>query len=173
MKSFSNLAEDLVACFRLIERCQNALKASQGNGTQLVLAGTAMDVQTVFEETDSELLQLAGVCQNVELYPDLDPATAVLRRSQLLDNVLYRDNLEPIFMTLSIEDQLRVGNAFMRRLAHEADPANPALGAKHVISLIDAGEKLSEYFGTDLTALLNSTKQVGPIFARTLLMERQ
>jgi hypothetical protein len=154
MKRFSDLAEDLVACWRLIERCKAALEAPQGNGTQLVAAGTVGDVQVGFEETESELLQLAGVCENVEVYPDLEPGKAVFRRSQLLDAVLYRDDLPPVFMLLSEQEQLLAGNAFLRRLAQQMNPENPEVGQRQVIRLMDAGLSLSQRFDLDLASLL-------------------
>ena len=154
MKRFSDLAEDLVACWRLIERCKAALAAPQGDGTQLVAAGEVGDVNIVFEETESELLQLAGVCENVEVYPDLEPGKAVLRRSQLLDAVLYRDDLPPVFMLLTEQEQLLAGNAFLRHLAQQMNPSNPVLGQREVIHLMDAGVRLSEYFYLDLAKLL-------------------
>lgn len=157
MKRFSDLAEDLVACWRLIERCKAALGASQGDGTQLVAAGAVSDVQIAFEETDSELLQLTGVCENVDVYPDLEPGKAIIRRSQLLDSVLYRDDLPPVFMLLSEQEQLLAGNAFMRHLAQQMNPANPALGQREVIRLIDAGAHLSQHFDVDLGSLPAAT----------------
>jgi len=160
LKCFSDLAEDLVACWRLIERCKAALEAPQGNGTQLVAAGTGGDVQVRFEETESELLQLAGVCENVEVYPDLEPGKAVLRRSQLLDAVLYRDNLPPVFILLSEQEQLLAGNAFIRRLAQQINLENPALGQRQVIRLMDAGLSLSRHFEMDLALLLPTANPV-------------
>jgi Putative phage integrase len=160
MKRFSDLAEDLVACWRLIERCKAALEATQGDGTQLVAAGTVGDVHIAFEETESELLQLAGVCENVEVYADLEPGKSVFRRSQLLDAVLYREDLPPVFMLLSEDEQLRIGNAFMRRLAQQMNPANPPLGQREVIRLMDAGVKLSQHFDMDLASLLPTTNRV-------------
>ena len=160
MKRFSDLAEDLVACWRLIERCKAALEAPQGDGTQLVAAGTVADIQVAFEETESELLQLAGVCDNVEVYPDLQPGKAVFRRSQLLDAALYRDDFQPVFMLLSEREQLLAGNAFMRCLAQQMNPTNPALGQREVIRLMDAGERLSQHFGQDLTSLLPQNETV-------------
>ncbi|MCS3768588.1 hypothetical protein HNP12_002663 [Aeromonas hydrophila] len=154
MKRFSDSAEDLVACWRLIERCKTALETHTGDSTQLVAAGTLCDVQAVFEETESELLQLAGVCESVEIYPDLEPGKAVFRRSQLLDAVLYRDKLPPVFMLLSEQEQLLAGNAFMRHLAQQMNPLNPALGQREVIRLMDAGERLSTYLDLDLAAQL-------------------
>ena len=158
MKRFSDSAEDLVACWRLIERCKTALEAHTGDSTQLVAAGTLCDVQAVFEETESELLQLAGVCESVELYPDLEPGKAVFRRSQLLDAVLYRDKLPPLFMLLSEQEQLLAGNAFMRHLAQQMNPSNPALGQREVIRLMDAGERLSEYLDLNLATQLPTVR---------------
>lgn len=160
MKRFSDLAEDLVACWRLIERCKSALDAPQGDGTQLVTAGAVGDVQVAFEETESELLQLAGVCDSVEVYPDLEPGKAVFRRSQLLDGVLYREDLPPVFMLLSEQEQLLAGNAFMRRLAQQMNPENPVLGQREVIRLIDSGARLSRHFDMDLASLLPAAQAV-------------
>ncbi|CAB3781673.1 hypothetical protein LMG28688_01433 [Paraburkholderia caffeinitolerans] len=154
MKRFSDLAEDLVACWRLIERCKSSLEAPPGDGMQLVTAGAVSDVQVAFDEIESELLQLAVVCDSVEAYPDLEPGKAVFRRSQLLDSVLYRDDLPPVFMLLSEHDQLLAGNAFMRRLAQQMNPENPALGQREVIRLMDAGARLSQRFDVDLDSLL-------------------
>lgn len=165
MNRFSDLAEDLVACFRFIERCQKAHETSSchGDGMQLVAGGTVLDVHLAFEETESELLQLAGVCQNAEVYPDLEPGKAIFRRSQLLDRILYQDKLAPVFMLLSEQDQLRFGNAFMSRLAQQMNPDNPAIGQRQVIGLIDAGVSLSDYFNIDLAALVPDTIPIKPL----------
>ena len=96
------------------------------------------------------------MCDNVEIYPDLDPGKAVFRRSQLFDAVLYRDDLAPVFMLLSEQEQFLAGNAFMRRLAQQMNPANPALGQRQVIGLMDAGVKLSKHFDLDLASLLTT-----------------
>lgn len=154
MKRFSDLAEDLVACWRIIERCKAALEGSDGHAIKLVAAGTTCEVRIAFEETESELLQLVGLCENVEVYPDLEPGKAVFRRSQLLDAMLYREKTSPVFMLLSEQEQLTVGNAFMRRMAHQMNPENPVLGQRQVIHLIDAGKSLSQHFDMDLSILL-------------------
>lgn len=153
---FSDLVEDLVACWRLIERCRDVLMAGQGEGRQLVLQGAATDVEFVFEETESELLQLCGVCDSVELYPDLDPGKAVLRRSQLLDAQLLRDGLPPMFLALSAEEQLKVGNAVMQRLAAAVSPDSPLVGRRKVVELIDAGARLGDSLGIKLVDALPS-----------------
>ncbi|RYZ81412.1 MAG: integrase, partial [Proteobacteria bacterium] len=63
MKRFSDLAETLVATWRLIDRCSTALKEDLAQGNQLIAVGAASDISTAFEETESELLQLSGVCE--------------------------------------------------------------------------------------------------------------
>ena len=151
LKCFSDLAYELEACQDLALRCTKV--DSSGDGMRLVAAGSAADVQLVFEEIDSELLQLSGVCANVEIYPDLDPGKAVFRRSQLLDIAFHRENRPPLFMLLSEHEQLLAGNAFMKRLAQQMNPDNPSLGNREVIRLIDRGESLSKYFGIDLATL--------------------
>lgn len=154
MKRFSDICEDLVACWRLIERCKDALNEVPTDGLQLMLQGPASDIEAVFEETESELLQLVGVCENVKLYPDLDPGKAVIRRSQLLDSALYNEGLPPMFLTLSEAEQLSVGNAFVQRLSRIANPDSPFLGRRTVVEIIDAGAKLSESLGINLVAAL-------------------
>lgn len=164
MTRFSGLAEDLGACWRLIARCQAAPTGDSSNSnTMLIAAGTAMDVHIAFEETESELLQLAGVCESFEVYPDLEPGKAIFRRSQLLDTALRRDNLPPVFMCLSEEEQLKAGNSFMRQLSLQMAPQNPSLGIRRVCGLIDAGLSLAEYMGVELGAFLPGGVEPEPV----------
>ncbi len=154
MKKFGDLLLDLAACRRLMDRCKEAHESGQKDKRQLVAVGTLSDVQFVYEETDSELLQVAGVCENIELYPDLEPGKAIGRFAQLLDAPLIRERKRPVFILLSERDQLLACNAWMRNLAVQMNPSNPGLGKREVIRLIDAGESLSERFGVDITSLL-------------------
>jgi hypothetical protein len=160
MKRFSDLAEDMVACWRLIERCQDALNSTDCSGGALIAVGSIGEVHAQFEQTSSELLQLSGVCADAEVYADLEPGKAIFRRSQLLDQILYREHIPPMFMLLTEDEQLHAGNAFMRRLAKHVNPANPILGRRQVISLIDAGISLSQRFGVDLSTLVRSIEPV-------------
>jgi hypothetical protein len=153
LKRFSDLAEDLVACWRLIERCQEVLNVGdKGDGMQILVQGSAAHVEAIFEETESELLQLSGICESLQLYPDLDADKAVVRRSQLLDSVLLSEGLPPMFVRLSEREQLLAGNAFMRRLALRANPDNPVFARRTVIELMDAGKSITEHLGIDIGA---------------------
>jgi hypothetical protein len=141
------LANDLTATFRLIKRCLSLVEQSANNGKnkqQLVAVGGLQDLKMVFEDTQSELLQLSGVCQDAELYPDENPGEAIVRRSQFLDSALYREGIQPVFMTLSKDEQLRVGNRFMDHLALLSQPENPAQGLRRVIGVIESGRSLIE-----------------------------
>lgn len=158
LQRFNSLAEDMAACWQIIQRCNKLPAINDNNKTTLVAAGSAMDVQIAFEEVDSELLQLSDVCLNVEIYPDLDPGKAVFRRSQLLDAALARDHLPPFFLQMNEADQLKVGNAFMRRLSAKTN-ANPLLGMRKVCSLMDAGESLAQFIGVDPQDFLTDTLQ--------------
>lgn len=156
LKSFSDWAENLVATWRLIERCRNLVNQLPSEGLQLIIQGSVSEVEAIFEETESELLQLCGVCESVELYPDLDADKAVLRRSQLLDSALYNDGLPPIFLSLSPAEQLKAGNAFIRRLSQCASTDSPTIGQRKVVAIIDAGEKIGESLGIDLSTMIPS-----------------
>lgn len=145
IRKFDEAAMTVAAVTKLMERCRRALHT--GDGTALIAGGSTSDFEFAIEEVDSELLQLSGVCQATELYPDLDPGKAVLRQSQLLDAALSRDKHAPVFLMLSEQEQLLVGNAFLRQLAQQMNPENPGLGRYRVISLIDAGQSLREHFG--------------------------
>ena len=160
MKKFGDLLLDIAACNRLMERCKEAHERGQKDKRQLVAVGVLSDVRFIYEETDSELLQIAGVCENVEIYPEEDPGNAILRRTQYLDVALIRERKPPVFMLLSPQEQLIAGNAFMRNLAVQMNPANPELGKREVIRLIDAGESLSQRFGLDIASLLPDRTKV-------------
>lgn len=156
MKRFSDIAETLVATWRLIDRCSAALKEDLADGNQLIAVGATTDVAIAFDETESELLQLSGVCEGVEIYPDLDAGKAVFRRSQLLDLALMREGTSPVFIAMSEEDQLACGNAFMRQLANQASPSNAHLGIRQIVQLMDAGERVGQMLGLDLATLIPS-----------------
>jgi hypothetical protein len=169
MHRFSDLVEDQVACYRLMERCMAVLEARQAKGTQLIVAGTYPDVSLAFEETHSELLQLLVVCQDAEVYRDLDPGKAVFRRSQLLDAARCQAGLPPVFMRLSEEDQLSAGNAYIQKIAERMDPANPAQGQRKVVQLLERGVGLDQILGIDIDSVPPATASEHHSIAKRLL----
>lgn len=146
IKKFDDRCADLGAIFRLVKRCIDILNTdSDTNG--LVLATDMTGLQTSIEETDGELLQLAWVCDDAEVYPDLDPGAAVLRRTQLLDMALEREGLPTAFMRLTPDEQLKVGNAFLRRLSEQMNPDDRWVGMRKVVEHMEAGLAISELPG--------------------------
>lgn len=145
LQKFEELTQTAAALTRLLERCRSSL--SQGDGTSLIAVGTFGEFEYAIEEVNSELLQVSGVSEGALLYHDLNAGKAVLRQSQLLDAALTRDNLPPVFLTLTETEQQLVASALLRQLALQMNPENPALGRYHVVSLIDARKSLTDRFG--------------------------
>ena len=141
------LANDLTATYRLVRRCIALIEQVRENdkgAQQLVAVGGLQDLRMAFDDTQSELLQLSGVCLDAEIYPDECPGKFVVRRSQFLDSALYREGVQPIFLTLSEEEQLRLGNRFMSQLADMAKPDDHILGLRQVVDTLEAGRSLAE-----------------------------
>lgn len=160
LAKLDQLANDLTATYRLIKRCydvvQQASKDAAGK-QQLVAVGSLQDLRIAFEETTSELLPLAGVCADAEIYPDEDPGKAVVRRSQILDSALCREGVQPLFMALTEEEQLRVGNRFMEDLCRLARSDCAELGLKRVVGVIESGRSLAALgLASDIKEMLES-----------------
>lgn len=126
----------------MIARLQRLLKSPPGDAQQLVAAGQLADVRSALEDTDSELLQLAGVCEDAELYPDLPVGKAVVRRSQFLDRMLAREGRGAVFLALDESTQHAVGNRLLREMARAASPQNPMRGLREVTTAIESGAPL-------------------------------
>lgn len=166
MEKLAVIARSIAGNLKMIDRLKQ-LPDAVGAGMVLAATGDLMTMNAVMEETDSELLQLCGVCGDVEVYADLEPGSAIYRRSQLFDAALKNHSLPPAFAVMSEEDQLTFGNAFMRKLAYQADPKNPILGLRTVVSIIDQGENLESILGIKLAKVLDiangKTAKVIPI----------
>lgn len=147
LANVDQLANDLTATYRLIRRCMALIEGDREKATnaqQLVAVGGLHDLHVAFEDTQSELLQLAGVCLDAELYPDESPGKAIVRRSQFFDSALYREGVQPVFLTLSESEQLRLGNRFITHLATMVIPDDPGLGLRRVVDTLEAGRSLQE-----------------------------
>ncbi|MCE1204921.1 MAG: hypothetical protein LWW79_09995 [Holophagaceae bacterium] len=145
---------NIFACVNLIIRCEIALNQLH-EGMGLVTVGGAAEFRTRIDGIDSELLQLAQVCEDLELYPDLPSIPdAVLRRGQILDMVLMSEGFKPLFLTMTPEQQKSNGNAFMRELARRADPEDPIRGRVKVVTLMDLKMNLMEHLGFRLADCL-------------------
>jgi hypothetical protein len=160
------LANDLTATYRLVQRCMALIERDRekaGDAQQLVAVGALHDLRMAFEETPLELLQLSGICLDAELYPDESPGKAVMRRSQFLDSALYREGVQPVFLTLSEDQQLRLGNRFMGHLAAMVKPDDPEHGLRRVVDTLEAGRSLKEIGAVDDMLEMLETELSAPL----------
>jgi hypothetical protein len=146
-------AKDIRACFTLIHRIIDVELNRQEDDSKnkLVAVGTLSDINQPISllETNSELLQLSGVCEDAEIYPEqadeLLKTPAIEKRSRTLNTVLMREGYQPIFMTMDESMQLIMGNALMRAMAQQAHPVDWKVeGMQKVCGLIDAERSLRE-----------------------------
>lgn len=149
-----SLGMDWGACNKLIARCVAQSLQNQTGAMTLIPVGDAMEVISILEETDSKLLHISGVCQDVEVYPDLNPGEAVRELGQMLDAKLESENMKPFFYRLSKPEQLKYANMLMRRLSDLVDP-NPLIGLRRVCSIIEGDESLRDLISGDVAAFLD------------------
>lgn len=147
-------AKDLRVCFTLIHRIVTVEMGRQDEEEQqkLFAAGTMDDVQLPISllETESELLQLSGICEDAEIYPELADelrkTPAIEKRSRAWNTVLMQEGYQPVFMVMDDQMQLMAGNALMRAMVQQANPDDWEFdGLKRVYGLIETGRSLSEY----------------------------
>lgn len=153
MQRMQELALDIASVHRMIERII-ALPDDAEESYALAAHGDLLTIQSVIEETDSDLLVLSEICAGVELYPDLDPGTAIFEYAQLLDMAFEREGKPLILARLSEKEKLIAANAIMRELELHADPTNPIIARRKVIKTMDRGESLQHTLGIDLNSLM-------------------
>ena len=145
------LAKDLVACFQLVGRLMaiEEARADDDLATKLVAVGSMQDIHQPisFIETDSELLQLAQICEDAEIYPDLADdlrkMPAIEKRSRALNRLLMQNGYSPVFMQMDERMQLIAGNAMMRKMARQASPSDQLEGFRYVAGMVEAGKHLN------------------------------
>lgn len=160
MQSMQQFALDVVALNRMIERIM-ALPDTTDGPTALAAQGDTLSLHALIDETDSELLVLAGVCADVEFFPDLDPGTAVFEFAQLLDQAFEREGEPLIFARLSEKEKMTAANAIMRELERCANRDNVILGRRQVVEIIDRGESLERMLGVNLKNILQLASSNG------------
>ena len=161
-------AKDLVACFQLIVRliAIEDGRAEDDNATKLVAVGSMQDIHQPisFIETRSELLQLAQICEDAELYPELADelrkTPAIEKRSRMLNRLLMQNGYSPVFMQMDERMQLIAGNAMMRAMARQASSHDQLEGFTYVAGVLEAGQHL-KLLPSGIEALENAYQ--GPV----------
>ncbi|MGR5077585.1 gamma-mobile-trio integrase GmtZ [Photobacterium swingsii] len=156
--------KDWIATFGLIRRI---IEIEQGRtesdtANKLVAVGSESDIKVGFMETESELLQLALLCEDAEFYPDmLDDVkkTSVIQdRTQGLSRFMMRKGYMPQLLMLDKDQQLIAANAMMRQMALQANPTDKLDGYKQVANYLELGQFMvdSKLLETGIHALENS-----------------
>ncbi|MFO1397879.1 MAG: VPA1269 family protein [Burkholderiales bacterium] len=149
MQKMTELALDVAAVYRMIQRIQKLPNASDGT-MALAAQGDIATLHAVLEDTDSELLVLAEVCADVEFFPDLDPGTAVFEYVELLEQAFEREGSPFVFSRMPEREKLIAANAIMRELERHADPTNQLSGRRKVVEIMDRHDSLQAALGTPL-----------------------
>lgn len=159
------LANDYNATLRLIDRCiAIANKPCDDSRLQLVATGQMDDIKIALSDEPNKLFQLQAICNGAEIFPETDASKAVLQRSQIIDLTLSMNNKKPIFFTLTPEEQLIAGNAWMRLLINRAGSlkdAVPYLEGRKKLAEIGLEKELDDFFDTNRknsTLLINSNQ---------------
>lgn len=133
------IANDIHATLRLITKCKALIdEAQKNNEIQLVTVGTTEDLKLQLEDVQSKLYQIQTVCNGATIFPETDVSKAVLQRSQALDLAFAMNGQKPIFFTLSPEEQLVAGNAWMQLLMARTN------SLKDAIPYVEGVKKLAE-----------------------------
>lgn len=135
------LANDLNATLKLIDRCTKLLENRTDNTSssfKLVPAGEIADIKWALMESQSNLHQLEVICENAEVFLETDASKAVLRRSQILDAMLMMNKKPPVFLKLTEDQQLSVGNELMALIKARTG------SLKGAVELVEGGAKLQD-----------------------------
>lgn len=113
-KKMDMLYCDLGAVSTLIHQCQALLNQSNlsinDDETNLQLIVRPNHELQVIAEEVSRYELLSEVCENAEIYQSASADLAITPRTQLLDNMMLRNNLKPLLFTLTNKQQLKAGN---------------------------------------------------------------
>lgn len=158
MQKWQELAMDLVAIQQTIERVLQ-LPDAPDSPTALVANGDLLTLNMVIEETDSALLQLAGVAEDLQIYPNLDAGTAVYEFHDLMEQAFETQGHPLPRARLSEKEKLVFLNGIMRELERLANPENPILGRRKVVEFMERGESLEQMLGVKLKSVLQLADQ--------------
>lgn len=156
--------KDWIATFGLIRRI---IEIEQGRtesdtANKLVAVGSESDIKVGFMETESELLQLALLCEDAEFYPDMlddiKKTPVIQDRTQGLSRFMMRKGYMPQLLMLDKDQQLIAANAMMRQMALQANPIDKLDGYKQVANYLELGQFMadSKLLETGIHALENS-----------------
>lgn len=159
--------KDWIATFHLIRRLIEIEQSRTESDTtnKLVAVGSESDIKVGFIETDSELLQLALLCEDAEFYPDMfddvRKTPTIERRTQSLSCFMMHKGYMPQLLMLDPKQQLIAANAMMRQMALQANPTDKLDGYKQVANYLELGQFMqdSKLLEAGVKALENNMNQ--------------
>ncbi|MCR5228452.1 MAG: hypothetical protein K6E27_14730 [Eubacterium sp.] len=138
LQDSDNYACDWNALLSIIRKCLEVSQNSKSDSYQLISLGTITDVDIAIRESQHEIEQLQVLCEGAENFVEYDINDAIIKRSQILDQVLYNNDMKPVFFKLTEAEQLSAGNQFVNLLKERAG------GLTSIIPYIDGRKKLIE-----------------------------
>ena len=148
-KKMDMLYCDLGAVSTLIHQCQALLNQSNlhidsdEQNLQLIVR-PEHELQVIAEEV-SQYELLCEVCENAEIYQSASAELAITPRTQLIDNMMLRNNLKPLLFTLTNKQQLQAGNQlnklFKERLKSHVK-VNDLIEGKLLLSDLEEHERI-------------------------------
>jgi len=161
-KKMDMLYCDLGAVSTLIHQCQALLNQSNlsidndDSNLQLIVR-PEHELQVVAEEV-SQYELLCEVCENAEIYQSASAELAITPRTQLIDNMMLKNNLKPLLFTLTKKQQLKAGNQlnklFKERLKSHVK-VNDLIEGKLLLSDLEEYERIEPI---DLLNVLHQQK---------------
>ncbi|WP_372378049.1 hypothetical protein ACBZ91_01360 [Vibrio natriegens] len=147
---------------------------SNENPMALILNRPEVELECDLEEC-SEFRTLAEVCEDAQFFDSVDDGEALLRREKLLDNMLEKNGLSPMFYKLDDEQSRFIGNQMQQillsRLGGWGAVDDLVYGTIHLSDLTTTNDKEMVALEHDLKSLLqggemltNSNKQMEVAF---------
>lgn len=104
-------------CFAVMQPAREEMEnANAGDpGVSLVLAGTRADLRAAFRTT-SDFDLADAVCQSATFYERVDATMPSLRRADIINSMLAANHRKPVFLQLTDEQKLTVGNDMVKLL---------------------------------------------------------
>ena len=132
--------EEIARTLRLIDRCI-AVFSSIPIGVISSWPRARWRISSWPRDHGLRLLQLSGVCHEAEIYPEMENeiGEAIMRRSQLLDQMIHREKGRLLLGGLDKEEQLRLENRIMRELTRTFESEHPGTGLREMVATLDSG----------------------------------
>lgn len=159
-KKLDMFMSDMQSAYRLLQESKNIISGqaeekNNGMNSLKLIASSEHDLEVIAEET-SFFHQLCEVCENAEIFESASAGIAIAPRSQLLDKMFKSNGLQPHLYTLTLDEQLFVGNQLIKLLIARLKVWS------RVDLLIEGRIRLDELYDSEHISPLELTELVSP-----------